>query len=133
MSQEIFRRVHDLQRSLGHRSGPVPTYEQLEVAERSKHDAFVARCVGSYHRGSFVESPITGVLVMEQKSSKRRFVSYNRDNGDGTIVDEAAMIVAVHSDTCVTLVCWNEGGTCTTMRSVEHGTAAGQWSWPPRV
>lgn len=55
----------------------------------------------------------------------------------GETSPQAAIVVAVWSDTCVNLVAFNGGGTSSTQSSVLEGEAAdttrSRWCWPPRV
>jgi hypothetical protein len=48
---------------------------------------------------------------------------------------EAAIVVAVHGDTCVNLSVCNAGGTWSTKTSVSEyaeGSAGEHWAWPER-
>ncbi|MDQ1446796.1 MAG: hypothetical protein QOI20_3260 [Acidimicrobiaceae bacterium] len=67
------------------------------------------------------------------KPTVGRIVHYNRESG-GEIIQEAAMIVAVLSDTDVTLAVFNGAGAVRAEPSVPHGegkkAVAGTWSWP---
>jgi surface antigen len=63
-----------------------------------------------------------------QKPTVGRIVHFK--NGEDV---QAALIVAVHSDTSINLVSWNAGGTATTYTSVSLGDGAHMWSWPPRA
>lgn len=65
-----------------------------------------------------------------QKPSKGRIVMFHNPHSNSI---DAAMIVAVHSDTSVNLVSWNEGGTATTFTSVSLGEGSGRWNWPTKV
>ena len=60
------------------------------------------------------------------KPTVGRIVHFNRKHGD-FIVQEAALVVAVHNEECVTLVVWNAYGTSTTERSISRGGDAGKW------
>lgn len=49
---------------------------------------------------------------------------------------EAAWVIAVHDDDCVSLTTCNSGGTWTTRHSVVHESVNGAgsfWRWPPFV
>lgn len=70
--------------------------------------------------------------TIKQKPSIGRIVHFNRKSGD-TVVQEPALIVAVHNDECVNLVAWNSGGTQNTETSVLLGEGEGRWNWPARV
>lgn len=60
-----------------------------------------------------------------------RVVLFNRQKGD-YVVQEAALVVAVHTEETVSLVVWNEFGTPNSERSITMGPIgeAGRWSWP---
>lgn len=48
---------------------------------------------------------------------------------------EAAMIVCVHSDTCVNLAVWNSTGSQRSETSVQlkdDATTGSSWAWPTR-
>ena len=60
-------------------------------------------------------------------------VHFNTSNDDGTPRVDAALVIAVHTDTCVTLQTCNPWGTWTTKSSVSEGTSPGSWMWPPRA
>lgn len=62
-----------------------------------------------------------------------RIVHFNSTTDDGKPTPFAALIIDVHSATCVTLQVCNPGGTWTTQRSIELGTAPGSWAWPART
>ncbi len=71
-----------------------------------------------------------------QKPSIGRIVHFNSpitvDDKPATVA-QAALVVAIHGEDCISVVAWNEYGTANAQRSISQGTAAGQWSWPPRV
>lgn len=62
-----------------------------------------------------------------------RIVHFNRQDGD-RVIQQAALVVAVHTEETVSLVVWNEHGTAMPERSVTLGPIgeAGRWSWPSR-
>lgn len=65
-----------------------------------------------------------------------RIVHFNNSitDGDSVVIEkQAALVVGVHSDTCISVVAWNEYGTASTHRSVLEGDGANQWQWPPRA
>ena len=63
-----------------------------------------------------------------QKPTIGRIVHLNK-NGELN----AAVIVAVHNDECVSLVAWNSGGTQYNERSVLFGEGPDRWNWPARA
>jgi anti-sigma factor ChrR (cupin superfamily) len=69
-----------------------------------------------------------------QKPSIGRIVHFY---AEGSTTPEAAIVVAVHSEICVNLVCFNAGGTSHTETSTlgNGGEVAGgrRWEWPPRA
>ncbi len=72
----------------------------------------------------------------KQKPSVGRVVHFHSlatENGVETLTPQAAFVVAVHTETCVSVVAWNEWGTANAHRSVTQGDGAGQWNWPARV
>lgn len=70
-----------------------------------------------------------------QKPSLRRMVAFLEyaDVECDRLVERAAMIVHVWSDTCVNLVVWDSNGDARAMTSVTQGTGHRSWSWPERV
>lgn len=60
-----------------------------------------------------------------------RVVLFNRQDGD-KVIQQAAFVVAVHTEETVSLVVWNEYGTSMSERSITQGPIgeAGRWSWP---
>lgn len=76
--------------------------------------------------------PLTEII---QKPSLGRIVHFNYLEKNGNLVASAAIIVHVHSDTCVNLKVfakdYNEQDTIIT--SVVYGAYNYSWSWPPRV
>lgn len=65
---------------------------------------------------------------MLQKPSIGRIVHFNNAG-----IPNAAIIIAVHSDTCVSLSACNSSGTWSSHTSLELGDAPGSWCWPPKV
>lgn len=54
----------------------------------------------------------------------------------GSTAPEAAIVIAVWSDTCVSVSAVNSGGTwhCETSVLLDDGeTGRARWAWPPRV
>lgn len=70
-----------------------------------------------------------------QSPSLRRMVAYYEytDVECDRLVERAAMIVHVWSDTCVNLVVWDANGDSRAMSSVTLGTGHRSWAWPAKA
>lgn len=74
-------------------------------------------------------------VASPQAPSLRRMVAYYEyaDVECDSLVERAAMIVHVWSDTCVNLVVWDANGDSRAMSSVTLGTGHRSWSWPAKA
>jgi hypothetical protein len=76
---------------------------------------------------------------MEPKTQKPTVVRnvHFHPAGETETAPQAAIVVAVHSDTSVTLVAWTSGGTQHVETQVEysetHTADRSRWTWPPRA